>query len=199
VRCKGLTGAVALNSCLGRVVGHEGARTRVLMDGPGGRVVGVKPQNLVVVVGLLDLLDLPDLSREELLGRLDPTALAMLRRVDRTFRAAVESSFDLPRAGVSEEVPLKVSQFVGSVALLGWAKEHGCPWTERTLALAAGGGSLEVVQLAQAHGCPWGVMTCFFSPLMAGTWKCCSGCGRSGARGMSRPVPPPLWAGRWRC
>ena len=30
---------------------------------------------------------------------------------------------------------LEVSQFVGSVALLGWAKEHGCPWTEHTLAL----------------------------------------------------------------
>jgi hypothetical protein len=42
VRCEGLTGAAELNGCLGRVVSHEGARAKVLMDGPGGRVVGVK-------------------------------------------------------------------------------------------------------------------------------------------------------------
>ena len=61
VRCEGLTGAAELNGCLGRVVSHEGARARVLMDGPSGRVVGVKPRNLVVGVGLLDLLAVPDL------------------------------------------------------------------------------------------------------------------------------------------
>ena len=49
VRCEGLTGAAELNGCLGRVLSHEGARAKVRMDGPGGRVVGVKPQNLVVV------------------------------------------------------------------------------------------------------------------------------------------------------
>ena len=160
VRCKGQTGAAELNGCLGRVVSHEGARAKVLMDGPGGRVVGVRSQNLIVVVGLLDLLALSDLFREEVLRQLDPTDLALLRRVNRGFRAAVESSSDLPRAGVSEEVPLKVSQFVGSVPLLGWAKEHGCPWTEQTLALAAEGGRLEVVQWARAHDCPWDETTC---------------------------------------
>jgi len=47
-----------------RVVGHAGARARVLMDGDGGHNVGVKPQNLVVVVGLLDVLEfLPDLVK----------------------------------------------------------------------------------------------------------------------------------------
>jgi len=54
------------------------------------------------------------------LRRLDPTALALLRRVDHAFRVAVESSSDLPRTGVSEEVPLKVRRFVQSVELLGW-------------------------------------------------------------------------------
>jgi len=55
VRCEGLTGAAELNGCLGRVVSHEGARAKVRMDAPGGggggRVVSVKPQNLVVVRG----------------------------------------------------------------------------------------------------------------------------------------------------
>ena len=64
----------------------------------GGRVVGVKPQNLVDVVGLLDLVALPDVFRQEVLQRLDPTDLAILRRVNRGLRAAVESSSDLPRA-----------------------------------------------------------------------------------------------------
>ena len=56
VRCEGLTGAAELNGCLGHVESHEGApaRVKVRMDGPGnrvvGRVVGVKPQNLVIVV-----------------------------------------------------------------------------------------------------------------------------------------------------
>ena len=64
VRCEGLTGAAELNGCLGRVVSHEGARAKVRMDGPGGRVVGVRPQNLAVDVGLLDLLEaLPSLGR----------------------------------------------------------------------------------------------------------------------------------------
>jgi len=53
------------------------------------------------------------------LQRLDPTDLALLRRVDRTLRAAVESC-DLPRAGVSQQVPLKVGDFVGSVERLAW-------------------------------------------------------------------------------
>ena len=43
---------------------------------------------------------LADLFREEVLRRLDPTDLALLRRVNRA----------LPRAGVSEEVPLKVGR-----------------------------------------------------------------------------------------
>jgi hypothetical protein len=52
VRCEGLAGTAELNGCLGRVVSHEGARARVCMDGAGGgRVVGVKPGNLVVTVG----------------------------------------------------------------------------------------------------------------------------------------------------
>ena len=154
VRCEGLTGAawvlMELNNCLGRVVSHAGGRAWVVMDGPGGRVVGVRPQNLVVIVGLLDLLALPDLFKEEVLRRLDPTDLALLRRVDRGFRTAVESSSDLPRAGVSEEVPLKVNQFVGSVKRLAWAKEHGCPWTDRTVALACEGGRMDVVLWALA-------------------------------------------------
>jgi hypothetical protein len=64
----------------------------------------------------------------EVLSRLHPTDLALLRRVDPACRAAVEAS-QLPRAGVSEDMPLEVRQFVGSVQRLAWAKANGCPWS----------------------------------------------------------------------
>ena len=159
------------------------------MDGPG-RVVGVRPQNLIVVLGLSDVLQVSGLFAAEVLSRLDPTDLALLRRVDRAFRAAVESSSHLPRAGVSEEVPHKLRRFVGSVNLLAWAMENGCPrslvvvnsishaaegghlevahwarergwqWDARTCGQAAMGGHLEVLKWARRHGCPWDEMTC---------------------------------------
>jgi len=61
------------------------------------------------------------------------------------FLAAVEAAAavadsDLPWAGKTAGVPLKVKYFVGSVARLAWAKANGCPWTERTCALAVAGG-----------------------------------------------------------
>jgi hypothetical protein len=90
--------------------------------------VGVGLQNLVVVLGLSDVLQVSGLFTE-VLSRLDPTDLALLRQVDRACRAAGESS-GLPRAGVNEQVPLMVSQFVGSVERLAWAKANGCPWCD---------------------------------------------------------------------
>jgi len=54
VRCEGLTGAPELNGCLGGVVSHEGDRAKVRLDAAGARVVGVKPQNLVVIVAAGD-------------------------------------------------------------------------------------------------------------------------------------------------
>ena len=49
VRCEGLKGAAELNGCVGRVLNHAGDRARVKID--GGRVLGVKAANLVVVAG----------------------------------------------------------------------------------------------------------------------------------------------------
>jgi hypothetical protein len=42
----------------------------------------------------------------------------------------------------------------GSVELLAWAKEQGCPWTVQTSARTAAGGRVEVLQWARAHHCP---------------------------------------------
>ena len=141
VRCEGLVGAAELNGCLGRVVGHDGARVRVEMD--GGRDVRVKPRNLVVVFELLDrLLELPGVFEREVLARLDCTDLAVLAQLGPRWLAAVVGS-GLPRAGVSEGVPLKLNELVGSVGRLAWARKNGCPWTPRTCAVVAKGGNLQ--------------------------------------------------------
>ena len=128
VRCEGLTGAAELNGRLGRVVRHEGARARVLMD-HRGRSVNVKPQNLVVVFELLNrLLEVPGLNfAREVLARLDPTDRALLAQVGRPWLAAVVSS-GLPRAGKRGAVPLMLKDVVVSVELLAWAKANGCQW-----------------------------------------------------------------------
>ena len=39
--------------------------------------------------------------------------------------------------------------------MLRWAREHGCPWDQRTCEAAAGSGHLDVVRWAWERGCPW--------------------------------------------
>jgi hypothetical protein len=46
---------------------------------------------------------------------------------------------NLPRAGKSSGVPLKLSEFVGFVARLAWAKANGCPWGVVTCELGISG------------------------------------------------------------
>jgi hypothetical protein len=120
-----------------------------------------------------------DVLVTHVLSRLD----AMLARVGKPWLAVVVDN-DLPRAGsggtkttttttttptttitttistVTTAVPLGVSNFVGSVARLAWAKENGCDWTVRTCAIAAGGGHLDVLQWAREHVCPWDTAVC---------------------------------------
>jgi hypothetical protein len=80
---------------------------------------------------LLDRLleDLPEVVERFVLAALDPTAQALFARVGRGWRAVVMSS-GLPRAGITEGMPLRVTTFCGSVELLAWAKANGCPWNE---------------------------------------------------------------------
>jgi len=114
---------------------------------------------------LLDRLleDLPEVVERFVLPGLDPTALALLARVGRGWRAVVVSS-GLPRApGITEGWPLRVTQFCGSIERLAWAKANGCPWIEETCALTARGGHLDVLRWAREHHCPWDGRTCAFA------------------------------------
>ena len=72
-----------------------------------------------------------------------------LKLVCRTTRAAAPAKTKTPLSAV-----------VSRVALLEWAREHGCPWNEYTCAYAAEGGQLAVLQWAREHGCPWDEATC---------------------------------------
>ena len=42
----------------------------------------------------------------------------------------------------------------GHLAVLKWAREHGCPWGH-VCAYAAAGGHLKMLQWAREHHCPW--------------------------------------------
>ena len=74
-----------------------------------------------------------------------------------TWLAAVVAS-GLPRAGLRGAVPLKLSDFVGSIEMLAWAETNDlCKWQckARTCTLVAAGGVLEVFQWARANGGLW--------------------------------------------
>ena len=77
----------------------------------------------------------------------------------------------------------------GHLEVVQWAREHGCELNAMTCAGAACGGHLEVLQWARAHGCPWTESTCEHTPLLAGTWMCCSGHGSTTARGIRASAP----------
>ena len=110
---------------------------------------------------LLDRLleDLPEVVERFVLPALDPTALALLRRVRRRWHAVVVSS-GLPCAGITEGAPFRVTEFCGSVERLAWAKANGCPWDETTSYYAARNGRVEVLEWAREHHCPWSKSTC---------------------------------------
>jgi len=51
----------------------------------------------------------------------------------------------------------------GHLAVLKWAREHGCPWDERTCWYAVHSlalpGHMEVLRWAREHGAPWDAAT----------------------------------------
>jgi hypothetical protein len=53
-----------------------------------------------------------------------------------------------------------MAAYGGQLAVLQWARQHGCPWDWRTCGGAARGGHLGVLQWARQHGCPWDAYTC---------------------------------------
>jgi len=79
--------------------------------------------------------------------------LKYLRELGRSRRAF---SWIPTAAGSSQQLPLKVEDFVSSIESLKWAESNGCPVLDsRTLALAARGGCLEVIKYLRELGCSW--------------------------------------------
>ena len=48
----------------------------------------------------------------------------------------------------------------GHLEVLKWAREHGCPWEQKTCSYAASSGHLEVLKWARENGCTWDCDTC---------------------------------------
>ena len=113
-----------------------------------------------------------DVFHAHVLSRLDGGDLAMLALVSRSMRAVVFDRFvfntplgDLKGVAAVRRELGRMSNFVGSVSRLAWAKERGCPWDARTCAHAAWKGHLEVLHWARANGAPWDAMTCRYAAL----------------------------------
>jgi hypothetical protein len=49
----------------------------------------------------------------------------------------------------------------GDLALLKWAREEGCPYSERTFKKAAKRGDIEILKYLRETGCPWDNMVVF--------------------------------------
>jgi hypothetical protein len=106
----------------------------------------------------------------------------MLARVGQPWLAVVVAN-NLPRAGKRGAVPLKLEDILGSVNRLAWARDNGCPWEGGTCSLLAAGGHVDVLQWARGHGCPWDLRNVVIAQRWADTCTCCSGRGRTAARG----------------
>jgi len=100
-----------------------------------------------------------DVLVTHVLAWLDPTDCALLSQVGKPWLAVVVAN-NLPRAGKGGVVRLKLSDFVGSVEMLEWASDNGCPWNVWTSETCAAGGHVEVLQWAREHGCSWNATTC---------------------------------------
>jgi hypothetical protein len=99
----------------------------------------------------------PDLIGLVLAG-LNTTDCAVLAQVGKPWHEAVVSR-GLPRTEWEGAVPLKLPDFVGSVEMLAWARDNGCPLLDvRTCEACVG--SHEAMQWTREHDCPWEALTC---------------------------------------
>ena len=99
-----------------------------------------------------------DVLRNGILPRLGETDIALFARVSRACKAAVVS------ASPSQSRTLRLSGFVGSVEMLTWAWENGCPRNDyRICNLVAEGGNLDVLRWARENGCQWNWRTCAYA------------------------------------
>ena len=67
------------------------------------------------------------------------------------------------RAAAPGKTKTSMADVVGTVSLLAWARELGCPYNEETCMYAAAGGHLEVLRWAHEHLYPWDRWTCAFA------------------------------------
>ena len=110
-----------------------------------GRYTSEPPSSLGPRLGVL-----PSDVLELVLSGLDPTSLFLFARVSKGAREAARA-----RAPARRD-DLRVKDFVGSVAMLSWAKKDGCPWTESVAeACASVRGNLPVLKHARTRlRCP---------------------------------------------
>jgi hypothetical protein len=116
----------------------------------------------------------------------DPADLAVLRRVSRGMRDAVDATGrkieELREDDAAERGYLSTLKCLrrqgrlcnnrllcayaargGHLEVLKWSRENGCPWDKWTCEYAAKGGHFEVLKWARENGCPWDENTCYLA------------------------------------
>ena len=85
----------------------------------------------------------------------------------------------------------------GHLEVLQWASQNGCEWDEETCSGSFGrpSGGVAVVASEQV---PVGQYTCKYAA-EEGTWRCCSGRVRTGARGTRGRAAAQRTGGIWKC
>ena len=119
--------------------------------------------------------------------------------------SAVLTEEERERLEWSETSPLAVAAMEADVEALEWLiqlfEAKRLNWLDvgtGLSCLAAGRGKLESLTCLRANGCPWDEDTCLWAA-EGGTWRCCSGHVRTGARGTGTRAQRRRWEGTWRC
>jgi hypothetical protein len=154
------------------VVDTRARKRRRSLDAQAGVVIPGLPFE-VVVTHVLRKENLPD-----------PADLAVLRRVSRGMRDAVDATGrEIEELGENDAADLgclttlrclqrqgrlerkehlcQAAARSGQIEELKALRVENCPWDEETCAQAAYGGHLQVLQWARANGCPWNAETCY--------------------------------------
>jgi hypothetical protein len=105
--------------------------------------------------------EVPEVVETHIFSKLNTASKRMLTCTDRRWRTRTVSFYERLQIRDPEvDLRLKVYMFCGSVQLIAWAKQKGCPWDEKTCATIATIGNIDVLKWAREHGCPWNYKTC---------------------------------------
>jgi hypothetical protein len=155
----------ALGALLGRAGGTELSEDELLL---WLREAGLITYPSPLLGGLQQ--ELPEVLAAEVMPLLLPADRSSLAAVACAWRDAAYPRHVFPEGLPRAETPgavrvFQIAEFVQSIERLTWAKDNGCPWVAKTLAVVAMCGQLQVLRWARAHHCPWDADACAYAAM----------------------------------